>query len=345
MAGFFLGTACSVKYLGMYVAATGLAYLLFFGAARKRMVPIFLAALALATLPMYGKITYLSGNPVHPFAPSVFGVSPWTFPDAYIAAPATRVSGGLRLLWDITFARERVNQQPPYSPLFAIAFAITLAASIRNRRAAFIAAIFVVYIAIFTFLPQDSRYLLPLLPLVSIVAARSIAAWLETRPRGAPIATALALLFISPAFAYAGYRLEKQGLPPATEEQRDRYLERRIPTYRALHRLGPGPTYVCGAEQLQSFANGQSFANELIGDFNGLAPVQIVIGESRDAEALARSLQRIGAREFLVSRRRCLASWQSLPRKPHFRLIYEDEGATLWRLTSSAQPQTDDSAR
>jgi hypothetical protein len=339
LAGFFLGTACSVKHLGWYLAAAGFAYLLFFGAARKRTVPIFLCALALATLPMYGEIVSLSGNPVHPFAPSIFGVSPWTLPDAYGVTPATRVSGGLRLLWNITFAREWINMQPPYSPLFAIAFLITLAASFRHRSAAFIAAIVVGYIAIFTFLPQDSRYLMPLIPLVSIVAARVMASWLDTRRRGATIATALSLLFIAPAFAYAGYRLAKQGMPPATEAQRHRYLEQRIPTYRALHQRGPGPIYVCGAEELQAFAN------EVIGDFNGRAPIQIVIGESRDAEALARSLQHAGATELLISRVRCPAPWQSLPREPYFRLIYEDEGAMLWRLTSSPPQPTRDSAR
>jgi 4-amino-4-deoxy-L-arabinose transferase-like glycosyltransferase len=348
-AGFFLGTACCAKYLGWYFAVAGFAFLLFFGSARKRTVPIFLGALALAVLPMYGEIVRFTRNPVHPFAGTIFGATPWALPPAY--APHSRLTTGLRLFWDVTFARERLNQQPHYSPLFAFAFLITLAAAMRNRRAAFVAATCVGYIVIFTFLPRDSRYLLPLLPLLSIVAARSLTSWLQAQPRAHAIAALFSLVAIAPAFAYAGYRLVKQGLPPMSPAQfwtlrycpppRTIYLEQRIPEYRALLKRGPGITYLCGAEQLQGFGG------SMLGDLNGLTPMQKIIGESRDAAELARSLQRIGARDFLVSRARCPAPWQSLPREPHFQLIYEDEGAALWRVqpVSVSPGPTVDNAR
>lgn len=342
-AGFFLGTACCVKYLGGYFALAGLAYLLLFGSNRKRTLPIFLCALAIAVLPAYWKIVQLTGNPVHPFLTSVFGANPWVLPGSPVLSASERVIAGVRLFWDVTFARQRLNQQPPWSPLFAAAFVLMLLAATRNRRAAFVAVVCVGYLGIFTYLPPDSRYLVPLLPLVSIVAARVVASRLRSQPRANAIAAALALLAIAPAVAYAGYRLLKQGLPPVTAAQRIAYLEQRIPEYRAFRRRGPGPAYQCGAEHLQAFGD------PLMGDLAGLTPYAQILGESRNAADLARSLEGIGARDLLISRARCPESWQTLPREPYFRLIYSDEGGALWRVRASpinASPTpTGDNAR
>src|SRR5207302_11101471 len=144
-AGFLLGTACSVKYLGCYFAAAGFVYLLLFGTNRRRIVPLFAGSLLLAVLPMYGRNSALTGNPFFPFLPRVFGSSAWT-----LALPASteRVSSALRLFWNVTFARDRVNFQPPYSPLFAMSMLITLIAAMRNRRAAFLSIVCIGYIAI-----------------------------------------------------------------------------------------------------------------------------------------------------------------------------------------------------
>jgi len=276
LAGFLLGTACSVKYLGLYFAAAGLLY-------AWRKAPRYLPGLAAGMLPMYGVITYLGGNPVFPF----FGSTAWN--------PHLVHAGGnaWRLFRDITFARQHVNWQPPYSPLFAVSLLITLIAATRNRKAAFVAAVCVGYIAIFMFLPQDSRYLLPLLPLASVVAAKAV-------PR--KHVAAISLIAILPGFAYAGYRIAKQGLPPMNAEQRRAYLERHIPEYRALEHRGAGVIYVCGAEQLKYYG-GDDLAGEVIGPYTSMPA---------------------NTRYLLISRGKCAAP-------PGFQRIYADSAAELWR--------------
>jgi len=315
-AGFLLGTACSVKYLGCYFAAAGFAYVLLFGVNRRRTLPLFLGALAAGLLPMYGRIVALTGNPSFPFLPRLFGATLWTLP------PTPRTENVLRLFWDITFARGRVNFQPPYSPLFAVAMLITLIAAIRDRRATFLAAVCIGYIAIFIFLPQDSRYLLPLLPLVAMAAASAVAPLLRKN-----VIAALSLLAIAPGVAYAGYRLVRQGPLPVTSAQRQQYLESHIPEYRALERRGPGRIYVCGAEQLKYFGG-----DDLLGDVAGPFAYDTVIGQSADAEHLWRTLSPSHIRYLLVSRAHCPAAWQHLPAAPRFELVYADGGATLWRV-------------
>jgi hypothetical protein len=318
-AGFLLGAACSVKYLGCYFAAAGLAYLLLFGASRRRTIPLFLGALAAGMLPTYGRILALTGNPVFPFLPKLFGTNPWNL----TTPPHTgRVTTGLRLFWDVTFARERLNFQPPYSPLFAVAMLITLIAATRDRRAAFITAICIGYIAIFTFLPQDSRYLLPLLPLVAMTAATAVAPLIR---RNALIA--VSLLAVTPGVAYAGYRLARQGPPPVTATQRQQYLETHIPEYRALEHRGPGPIYVCAAEQLKYYGG-----DELLGDVAGPFANETILGESTDSEQLWRRLNESHIRYLLVSRAHCPMAWQRLPSAPQFERVSADGGAALWRL-------------
>lgn len=318
-AGFLLGSACSVKYLGLYFAAAGFAYLLTFGPHRRRTIPLYLGALVAGMLPMYSRIVALTGNPVFPFLTNLFGRSPW----APMTPPhSSRVVSALSLFWNITFAREHVNFQPPWSPLFAIAMLITLIAATRDRRAAFIASVSICYIAIFTFLPQDSRYLLPLLPLVAMTAATVVAPLLRRN-----ILIVLSLVAIAPGFAYAGYRFVRQGPPPLTAPQRQRYLESHIPEYHALEHRGPGRIYAVCAEQLKHYGG-----DDLLGDVEGPDSNEAIVGRSADAEQLWRVLGKHQIRFLLISRHRAPIAWQRLPSAPWFEMAYEDDGAMLWRV-------------
>ncbi|HEV7920041.1 MAG TPA: hypothetical protein VGR02_04535, partial [Thermoanaerobaculia bacterium] len=101
LAGFLLGTACSVKYLGWYFVVIVLL-------ARPNRLR-FLAGVAAGVLPMYTKIVALTGNPVFPF----FGHSPWSA----MQSSDFKLAHTLRLPWDLLFARERLNWQPPFTPL------------------------------------------------------------------------------------------------------------------------------------------------------------------------------------------------------------------------------------
>ncbi|HVR40361.1 MAG TPA: hypothetical protein VMU84_14790 [Thermoanaerobaculia bacterium] len=235
-----LGTACSVKYLGLYFAGVALLVILI---RHRRELPMFLATLIAAMTPMYARIVALAGNPVFPF----FGKSPWAFPmEKHFVLP-------WRLLYDITFARARTGMQPPYSPLFAIALLITIVAAFRNRRAMFVALLSIVYIAILAFLPSESRYLLPLAPLVAVVVAEL-----------APKRNVLALIAIAPAILYACYRLVLLGPLPLTPPKREAFLEARLDGYRALKQRGPGRIYVCGAELLKYYG-GDDFVGDVYG--------------------------------------------------------------------------------
>jgi hypothetical protein len=328
-AAFLLGTACSVKYLGWYFAAGAVVYQLLFAENRWRRIGRFSVAFLAGAAPMYGNIIALTGNPFFPFLPKWFGSSPWTLPASHLNPQTTHLTNGLRVFWDITFSRVRMNTQPPYSPLFAVSMMVLILFAIvtRNRRAAFLAILCGGYVAVFTFLPQDSRYLLPVLPLVSVAAVGAVVPLLRQR-----VVVVIALLAIAPGIAYAGYRFVRQGPLPLSTTARRQYQETHIPALRALGHRGPGRIYVCGAEQLKFFAG-----DELFGDVAGPTSYDTIIGRTRDAEELARTLSAIGVRELLASRAQCPKAWQRLPSKPLFTRIYADDAAQLWVVAPGAR--------
>jgi hypothetical protein len=324
VAGFFFGTACSVKYLAAYFAAAAFIVLGVFAAERRRAIPRFVFWSVAGALPTYATIARLTGNPVFPFLPGFFGSSPWAL------TPASPVPLSPRVLWDMTFAREHLNFQPPYSPLFALALAVTIVAAFRSRRAAIVATIGVFYFAVFTLLPQDSRYLLPLVPLTSICAARALTFKFESVPSGRLALAALSLLSLAAGAAYVTYRIAQQGPPPLNSDARRRYLEAHIPEYRALERRGPGRIYVAGAEQLKYFGG-----DDLIGDVEGPLANDRIFGGSSTSGQLADALTALHARYLLISRRTGREAWRKLPAQPRFERVYADAGAELWRVVQT----------
>ncbi|HEX8253056.1 MAG TPA: hypothetical protein VF846_07925, partial [Thermoanaerobaculia bacterium] len=139
-----------------------------------------------------------------------------------------------------------------------------------------------------------------------------------------PKATTLAaILAIAPGFAYAGYRVVLQGVPPATTAEQHAWLERRVPEYRAVRRAGAERLYACGGERLKAYAKG-----ELLGDHTGPHSYERVLAGADGTRAIAERMRRIDARYFLVAKRRCTS-----PRADGgMDLVYEDSDAQLWRV-------------
>lgn len=309
LAGFFFGSACSVKYHGFYFAAAALGIVL----VRRRGVARYVVAGALAALPTTVWLWSQTGDPLFPF----LRPNEWTF----ARGPQGET---LTLLWDVTFARERVGLQPPITPLLIPMAALLVVAAVkRNAFALWVLAVCAGYLVAFRFLPQDSRYLVPLLPLVSLAAARVVAGrW----PKIVPL---LAVIAIVPGIAYAGYRIAKQGVPPVTNAQRVAWLSARVPGYRALRVAGADRVYACGGEQLKAHA-----AGTLLGDHNGPWSYARILGGARDTGTIAARMQRIGVRFYLVAKRRCPA-----PRATGgMTLVYEDAHAQLWRVVEDVAP-------
>jgi len=307
LAGFFLGSACSVKYLGFYFALAALLVVI----ARRRGIVSFASTCALTALPMTAWIAFHTGDPLFPFLKdSVWWIAPPSGPPSF----ADRAL----LIWNVTFVRDRAGMQPPVTPFLALLVIVLIIAALKRealaRRVLLLSA---GYVVAFNFLPQDARYLVPLLPLVSLVAAMFAAArW----PKFVPL---LAVLAIAPGIAYAGYRIARDGVPPV---DRAEWLAQRVPEYRALRLAGTERVYVCHGERLKSLA-----AGPLLGDYNGPFSYARILAD--DTRTLAENLRRIDVRYYLVAKRACAP-----PRaNGGMELVYEDAGAQLWSRSAVAR--------
>jgi 4-amino-4-deoxy-L-arabinose transferase-like glycosyltransferase len=371
LAGFFAGSAAAVKYLGLYfVAAVGIAALA--GAARGRRLraALVVAAVALATLlPAYARIAAHTGNPVFPFLPEVFGRSPWTRPAAEAAdapldleehpAELARRWARLPLLpYDLVFERGRTNHQPPLSPFYLLALPAVAVGAVRDRRLRRLLLPAAGYVALFPLLPQDARYLVPVLPLASLAAAEALLGLGELRPRrvgsGGGGATAalpaqnarhggralrrrvltalLALACFLPGWLYAGWRIARQGPVPATAAARERYLASSLPVYPAVRFLNRNrgrayAVYALHAENLAYFARGR-----FLGDWNGPAAFGELLPLLHDPAALHAKLRALGADHLLLVR----GKDYRLPEDPAFRRlfreVYADSRARVFAL-------------
>lgn len=348
LSALFAATAADVKYLGLFfLGVAGLTVLLAGGSSRAlktrlREALLFAAVAAAVMAPWYLRIYLHTGNPIFPFMPSVFGENPWQLfsrPETAEALP-WRLARWVRLPWDLIFERQRYNQQPPFSPVYLAALPLLALGVVREGQVRRLLSVAGLYALVFTWLPSDSRYLLPVLPLASLAVVGAVAAavrrWPSLGSRRA--AAVLCLGCVLPGWLYAGYRVARQGPPPVTGAAREAYLIRRLPVYPAIAFLNSqrGNAYTLWAlhaENMAYFADGR-----FLGDWFGPASYGRVLADARDAEALHRELRRLGATHLLVTDRTATGQPLRLPIPENgaflswFQLVYRDPNTRIYAL-------------
>jgi hypothetical protein len=334
VAAVFAGSAAGVKYLGLFFAA---AIFVDLALARRKLSPPILFALAafVVLAPTYTRIATQTGNPIFPYLPSLFGSTAWDpialKPVGDIVAPETLVRF-VRLPWDVVFHRSAVGRQPPFSPLYLPGVLLILAGAFRDPRVRCLAAIPLVWMVVFLFLPPDSRYLVPILPPVSLALAGALSGalsgtnWFEKRSWLA----AVCVLAVLPGVLYAGYRIARQGPPPATAAERELYLARKLPLYPAVRHLDRMSTvaYAFHAENMKYFYTG-----DLYGDWIGTESYRRFLPLVETPALLHRELRELGVTHLLLSRSPGAvrppgtSEW-----KRWFRQVYEDPAAEVFAL-------------
>jgi hypothetical protein len=318
-AGILFGAACSVKYTGIAYACLALLAMIVVARKRLRDSMLFILGLAVIALPTYAHIFQLTGNPLFPFATSLFGGSAWNLDAAPVLTTWQRVTASVRVPWDVVFARGRMNEQPPFTPWLIPLLLVVLASARRDRRAAFVVLAWVACLAAFSFAPQDPRYLVPLLPVLALTASLPIAAALQRRLSSSMI-TIVLIAAIAPGIAYGAWRLARQGMPPTTAAAQHEFTLRRVPELAALDHARGGAIFNCGAEQLVALTR-----ERYVGDFSGRYRFEDFMAMA--APERAAWLRRIDVDYYLMSKRRCPDGTV-----PGLQLVYEDASAALWRV-------------
>lgn len=335
-AGFLAGAAASTKYLGLFFVGVVVSIAGFAVPARgwRAMAWTGMAALA-ALAPAYGRILLATGNPLFPFLPGLFGSSAWD-PQPWLGG----ISWGRRLAdlatlpWDVIFRRATVNRQPPLSPAYLVGIPWLIAGARRDVRTRWLLGVALAWLLVFSLLPRDARYLLLVLPVVTLVLAGAIAKLAGLPAQGRrTAATALAVALFLPGWGYALYRLARQGPIPVTAQGRERYLAGRLPLYPALRFLNRtrGHDWVAfgfHAQNMEYFADGR-----LLGNWNGPAPFHRLLPLVARPAAFHRALRDLGVSVLLVFPEGGVALPEGAPGfRALFRPLYADARARMYLL-------------
>ena len=323
-AGLFAGSAAAVKYLGLItIAGAVLTLLLTRGERRLRNALVFCAVTTLFLAPTYLRLTVLTGNPVFPMLPGLFGSTPWApGPAGEAESVGEAVSRLATLPWDVVARRHQAGWQPPFTPWLLPALPLIALAAVRDRRVRWLTGLSSLWLAAYAVLPPDARYLLAPWPLVALAAGLVAAGRLALRPL---LAMALGIALFLPGWLYAGWRVARQGPPPATAEARDTFLAAQLPLYPAIAWLNrtrgqPYTLYAFHAEHMDYHVRGRH-----LGDWAGPGSYPEIEALLGDPPALHRALRRLGA-DFV------LAAPGRIAEGPLFRQVYRDEAAEVFRL-------------
>jgi hypothetical protein len=329
VAGLLAGSAAATKYLGcLLLAYATVEALTIAGRRRDGSGAVWLAAAAAAALPTYARLWLLTGNPLFPFYPGLFGGSPWSAEEFLGARGWSRLGAAASSFWDVAFRRERIGRLPPFTPVlpFLVPLLLWALARVRASRRWLGLALLFLLVA-----PVNAHYLVMILPAVALGAAEAVAA-LRSPPGRAALAVASLALGV-PGMAYAASWVWRFGAPPVGAAARERYLADRLPLYpavRALQRLAGerSDAYAVGAEQMTYFAPGR-----WRGQHNGPASYQRVLPAPPDPELLAARLRRLGVAHLLMPEEAAAAL---LPPGPaaaaHFELLHRDGSGRVYRV-------------
>jgi hypothetical protein len=378
LAGAFAGGAAAGKYLGLFFVVAIAAIVAW---TDRRRAVWFTAAAVAVMAPWYGRIVYYTHNPLFPYFPRWFGSSPWDpllfrpvfSPGAWAAGLGPRLLTFVRLPWSLSFGWRSAGAVAPLSPVYLAALpllAVGFARRARIRRLLLLGGAFALATL---WLPREPRYIVAVLPAVSLATAGALAPWLATvaarcaagrgpaaraerrpgvgcfaeragpveqRPavcRLLPIAVLAALLL--PGFLYGADRLRRFGPPPASADQRESWLMRRLPVYPALRFLNRsrGSAYTAfalHAENLQYYA-----AGTLLGDWTGPASFLRLPALDSDPDAFARALRRLGAGYLISPAPPGRAGCGGDDALHHgFRLLFADAHACVFAVPGDAPP-------
>ena len=308
-AGLAVGFTAATKYQGLYFAAALGAVLVVRGVRRREVRPalLFAAAVAAAALPWYVRNFVAAGSPVWPFLGGIFGYRYWTDRDFASMVWSLKSFGWPRTPGSFLALPWRLAHPPATGEILGLGFLLlplTALVALPSRRIRWLAGLVVGYLVFWFLSSQQFRFLVPILPALSLLTANAVAEALTRLPAGLRrpvLAVWLAGVGILalPALARPYAALTAQPPPPITPAQREAFLTARFPSYPLYARLNAerGTHYTIYSfhdEHMKYYASGTH-----LGDWFGLgryADVSLASGR-----ALAGSLERLSADFLLVN--------------------------------------------
>jgi hypothetical protein len=350
LGGGFWGFAAGSKYSALYFLILFGLVVLYLGMKERnlRSLFFFVAVTIGIASPWYFRNWYYTGNPVFPFFSQIFGyglLSPQDLKgllDDLIHAHGTgKGLGSLLLLpWNLAFNQPKFLMEAPLSKIYLFALPFLLAGLSQRK----IRGLFLVLFsfALFWFsTAQVLRYLVPILPLLSLALGASFEHCLGLLPSGKVqwmkkgiVTFAISIALFVPGWLYTFHKVQNEDYPPATKFEQEFYLTQKLPSFPAYRYLNQAKgrnysLYALFDENMAFFADGT-----FMGDWFGPGRFEKIYSQFSNLQGVHRELRSLGANYFLVRRGRVSIE---LPPEDfflpsHFKLVYKNEQVLLFEI-------------
>jgi hypothetical protein len=350
LGALFLGFAAGSKYSALFFFA--LLSLVVFCTSLKdgRIFPFILfVVIAIGTaFPWYFRNWHYMGNPVFPFFGQIFGYGLWSAQDLQGALDNLLRTFGtgkslrslLLLPWDLTFNQSKFLMEAPYSPIYLFSLPL-LFLSLSSAKIKGLWCIIFLYTLFWFWTAQVLRYLLPIIPLLSLTITGSLENCLRLFTSGKLkwvkkkfVTFSIPIILFSPGWLYVTYMVWKESFPPYTNKQQEVYLTQKLPSFPAYQYLNQtkGRNYSLYAlfdENMSYFADGL-----FMGDWFGPARFENIYSRFSNDQGLHRELRRLGADYFLIRRNRIK---MTLPKEGDLppsliKLVFKNDYALLFEV-------------
>ena len=235
LAGLFAGAAAGMKYVGLFVLlAAGVALLL---VAWRRLTPLtlalFAAPAAVVALPWYVKNLAQTGNPLYPF---VFGgvneyAERWIDDAIHEHGHGRGPLDALLLPFRLLAEGDDFDRGSWLSPLFLLFAPLSLLDPRRRRACALALAAALVYLVAWFATSQQARFLLPLAPVLAVLAALGIVALARRGGLGRLLAPLAAGAALATGFGMSAAYTAQFAPVALGFQDRDDFLEAKTPYY------------------------------------------------------------------------------------------------------------------
>ncbi|MGE0128521.1 MAG: phospholipid carrier-dependent glycosyltransferase [Blastocatellales bacterium] len=359
LAGVFSGVAVGTKLSALFIPALIGAVLLYLSLKERKLTPLLVFNLIwlLVAAPWLARSFYYTRNPVFPFFQNWF--SYWFGAEAPNIIPSKTSLSSLSEHWTVERLRQLrrairrliiTNTLPPIFYGYIIALPLIFLGSVWDKRLRRLLGFIVVYFLYWGCTVPDVRYVLPLLPVLSVATAAALdislryffsrwASGWRARVEKPVWAAAMCVIFITPSWLYAARSYP--GRFPVTSEQRDTFLTNNMPSYPAYKFLNGqrGKSYTVYAlmdSSMTYYADGH-FIVALFGPsgFRRVFDSDSIGNKLVDGQTLYRRLKELDVNYFVVDVKNAAAI---LPEdnffKERFKLIYEQPGLMLFELTT-----------
>ncbi|MHB8907354.1 MAG: ArnT family glycosyltransferase [Syntrophales bacterium] len=248
LCGVFSGSAAACKYTALLLTPLGALGILWCASRAKaearqtlRLLALYVAAAVISGSPFYLKNWFSTGNPFYPFFYGIFGGRGWDGDQARLydlfiqnLGMGRSILDYLLLPWNISL-RAKVDS-PQFDGILGPIFLLTLPFLVGLRRWETPVRLLLIYVlATFCFWAssaQQIRYLIPLFPLLALVAGVII-----TRYRERTWTFTLLLCIVTASFVFNGYYITREfmkisplGVVTGIESS-DSFLSRMLPQY------------------------------------------------------------------------------------------------------------------